>query len=85
MNGPRVCPLCGGTLERRTITHAVVHGNRVIVFQDVPAAVCRQCGEPYFAGAVVDQMNQFAWTLPEAPGGELSVYVHSLALAPATA
>jgi YgiT-type zinc finger domain-containing protein len=77
--------LCRGALEARTIRHAVVYGNRVIIFTDVPATVCVQCGELYFAGETVDQMNRFAWLLPDTPGDELSVHFHSLAPAPLTA
>ena len=75
----QVCAYCSGALEPRTIRHAVVDGNRVIVFDGVPAMVCRQCGEPFFAGQVVDEMNRFAWSLPETPGGDLSVHFHNLA------
>ena len=74
----QMCLLCGGTLASRTVRHAVVYGDRVIVFNDVPAMVCGQCGEPFFAGSVVDHMNRFAWSLPEAPAGDLSVHLHSL-------
>jgi YgiT-type zinc finger domain-containing protein len=77
------CPLCGGSLHQRTVRHAVVHDGRVIVFDGVPALVCAQCGEPVFAGGVVDQMNRFAWSLPKTPGAELSVHYHNLSAEPA--
>lgn len=79
----QTCLNCGGELIADTIRHAVTHGSRVIVFIDVPARVCRQCGEAFFAGTVVDEMNRFAWALGEGPGDELSVHFHSLAAVPA--
>ena len=36
---------CGGTLERKTITHQQPWGNELYEFENVPALVCRQCGE----------------------------------------
>ncbi len=79
--GEQVWAYCRGALEPRTIRHAVVYGNRVVVFSDVLAMVCGQCGEPFFAGPVVDEMNRFAWSLPELPGDDLSVHFHTLAAA----
>jgi YgiT-type zinc finger domain-containing protein len=82
-----VCAYCAGPLREAVVRHAVTHGSRVVVFTDVPARVCGQCGEPFFAGAVVDEMNRFAWALgepSEAPGRDLSVHVHSLGAAVAT-
>lgn len=59
------------------IRHAAVYGSRVVVFDAVPANVCLQCGEPFFAGETVDQMNRFIWSLPEGTD-ELSVHLHRL-------
>ena len=78
------CLYCRGGLKPRTVRHAIVQGSRVAVFSEVPAMVCGQCGEPFFAGCIVDEMNRFAWSLRETPGEQLSVHFHSLAL-PATA
>jgi YgiT-type zinc finger domain-containing protein len=33
-----------------------VLGKVVVVVKDVPAEVCRTCGEPYIAGAVTDRL-----------------------------
>lgn len=52
-----VCPLCGGRLvanQRATIPFVL--GKVVIVVKDVPAEMCRNCGEPYLAGAVTDRL-----------------------------
>jgi YgiT-type zinc finger domain-containing protein len=71
-------------LEDAVVRHAVTYGSRVIVFTDVPARVCRQCGEPFFAGSIVDAMNRFAWGLGEAgeaSRGDLSVHVYPIGAA----
>jgi YgiT-type zinc finger domain-containing protein len=81
-----VCALCHGGLRDELVRHAMTYGSRVIVFTNVPARVCRQCGEPFFAGPVVDEMNRFAWALGEGtdtPQGDVSVHFHQLVAATA--
>jgi len=56
-NKTGVCPLCGGRLmanQRATIPFVL--GKVVIVVKDVPAEVCRSCGEPYLPGVVTDRL-----------------------------
>lgn len=51
------CPLCGGRLtpdQRATIPFVL--GKVVVVVKDVPAEVCRGCGEPYLTGAATDRL-----------------------------
>ena len=51
------CPLCGGRLipdQQATIPFML--GKVVVVVKDVPAEVCRSCGEPYLTGAATDQL-----------------------------
>ena len=82
------CANCRGRLRDQVVRHAALFGSRVVVFTNVPARVCEQCGEPFFAGAVVDEMNRFAWALGEQTdlaGGDLSVHIHQLGEAPAAA
>ncbi len=51
------CPLCGGRLiPDQHATIPFVLGRVVVVVKDVPAEVCRSCGEPYLTGAATDQM-----------------------------
>jgi len=46
------CSRCGGTLERKTITHQQPWGDELYEFENVPALVCRQCGEVWLEAAV---------------------------------
>jgi YgiT-type zinc finger domain-containing protein len=44
------CPACGETCEEKVITLALPRtGTGLAVFKNVPAEVCRQCGEPRFS------------------------------------
>lgn len=45
MKTPTLCALCGGTLERKSITYQHPWRGELYEFENVPALVCRQCGE----------------------------------------
>ena len=42
------CSYCDGELEKRTVQYEYRWEGKLFVFEDVPARVCRQCGEKYF-------------------------------------
>ncbi len=51
------CPLCGGRLTPdQQATIPFVLGQVVVIVKDVPAEVCRSCGEPYLTGAATDRL-----------------------------
>lgn len=52
------CSVCGGTVAAKRVEKAVSRGGRLIALvRDVPAGVCRQCGERYFKANVVKQLE----------------------------
>jgi HTH-type transcriptional regulator/antitoxin MqsA len=56
------CPLCGGGLEDRRITHAQHYGERIIILENVPAEVCRQCGEVLLRPGVLERIQDLVWS-----------------------
>jgi YgiT-type zinc finger domain-containing protein len=46
---PAACPICGGMPEPGTTTFTADLTASVLVIRDVPALVCRQCGEAWLA------------------------------------
>ena len=52
------CSFCDGELEDRLVQHEYRWEGNLFVFEDVPARVCRQCGEKYFDAAVVKAMER---------------------------
>ena len=52
MTESSLCARCGGSLERKTITHQQPWGEELYEFESVPALVCRQCGEVYLTAEV---------------------------------
>jgi YgiT-type zinc finger domain-containing protein len=58
---PSVCAHCGGSLERKTITHRQPWGDELYEFENVPALVWSQCGEVWLAaevGHLIDKVIQ---------------------------
>jgi YgiT-type zinc finger domain-containing protein len=52
------CYFCQGRLTHKRIQHVHRWGNRIIIFDDVPAEVCQQCGEVYFSPEVLKLMDE---------------------------
>jgi len=52
------CSFCDGELEEQLVQHEYHWEGKLFVFEDVPARVCRQCGERYFDAVVVKAMEQ---------------------------
>ncbi|MBM3134854.1 MAG: type II toxin-antitoxin system MqsA family antitoxin [Chloroflexi bacterium] len=52
------CYFCKGKLARKRIRHVHRWGTRIIIFDDVPAEVCQQCGEVYFSPEVLKLMDE---------------------------
>ena len=45
MNDANTCPMCGGTLEEKTIQLDFRYKGHLVVIEGVPAQVCRNCRE----------------------------------------
>ncbi len=52
------CSFCGGPVQEELVTVVRLHKGRIIVIEDVPAGVCQQCGERYYRGPVVEDIEQ---------------------------
>lgn len=48
------CRYCRGELEEKRITRVQEYQGRWYVIENVPALVCRQCGETFFTPATHD-------------------------------
>lgn len=54
------CSFCGGKVEEKKITVDYRWKGELLIIKDVPAGVCRQCGEQYFRGNVAEEMERLA-------------------------
>ena len=54
------CHFCGGRLEPRRVEYMSRWGNdgQWVLVKDVPADVCTQCGEQFFAPDIADVLSR---------------------------
>ena len=71
------CPICGGPLEARKITHPQKYDDKIIILENVPALVCRQCGEVLLTPVVVKKMQKAVWSRGK-PSRSIQVPVYDL-------
>jgi len=71
------CFYCKGRVEQRRIEHVHQWGGKLYLFRNVPAEVCRQCGEVYFGPETLDAIDNVVLSEVK-PGEHVSVPVFSL-------
>ena len=52
------CYFCRGQVVPKRVRHIHEWGERVLIFNDVPAEVCQQCGEVYFGPDALQMMDK---------------------------
>ena len=52
------CAACGGKLSDTTITHEERRGDKLWLFQNVPARVCGRCGEVWIEERVLRDIDR---------------------------
>lgn len=52
------CSFCGGEVEEDVVSVVRMRQGKLVMLEGVPAGVCRQCGERYYRGAVVEEMER---------------------------
>jgi YgiT-type zinc finger domain-containing protein len=51
---------CGHPVRQRRVTVDLQRGERLCVFRNVPVGVCSKCGERYYAGGVLEALDELA-------------------------
>ncbi len=51
------CAVCGGKLTRKIIKYDQHWGDKIVIFEDVPARTCLACGEIWLGSKVVEAMD----------------------------
>jgi YgiT-type zinc finger domain-containing protein len=54
----KTCYICGGEVINKRIRHVHYWKDEIVVFENVPAEVCTQCGEIYFSPDVLAVMDK---------------------------
>lgn len=52
------CVLCKGSLENKNINHIMDLDGQITIVKNVPAKVCRQCGESYIEHEVAIKIEE---------------------------
>ncbi|MEK7848393.1 MAG: type II toxin-antitoxin system MqsA family antitoxin [Chloroflexota bacterium] len=72
------CPFCAGELEDRAVTYPQKYKDTLIILENVPAEVCRQCGQVLLRPDVQERIQEIVWS--ETPPKRMaSVPVYDLA------
>ena len=53
-----ICCYCKGNMEEANTTYVSDNGESVIVIRRVPCHKCKQCGEVFYNGTVVERLEQ---------------------------
>ena len=60
------CYFCGGKIEARRVTAENWWGETLALVENVPALVCRNCGESYFEAETCKKLDHLRTTPPPA-------------------
>ena len=53
-----LCAVCGGELQETAMTHEERRGDKLYLFQNVPARACTACGEIWIDEKVLQQIDR---------------------------
>jgi YgiT-type zinc finger domain-containing protein len=54
-----LCDLCGGELGYKKVNLELHIQKELVICEDLPADVCKQCGEKYFDAEVSKKIDEF--------------------------
>lgn len=54
------CSFCGGPVEERLVNVDYRTKTGLVIIENVPAGVCRQCGEQYYTAQAAKAMERLA-------------------------
>jgi YgiT-type zinc finger domain-containing protein len=57
------CYFCGGEMKKGKTTYTINKKGYHLLIDEVQAWICKQCGEPYFEGNVVDAIQKLVGEL----------------------
>lgn len=52
------CFMCKGETEKKLVNYIVDMDKTIVIIKDVPANVCKQCGERYFDDEVMEKLEK---------------------------
>jgi YgiT-type zinc finger domain-containing protein len=67
------CGICKAETEQRLVTYTEDVNNSVIVIRNVPATVCTECGNIWYAGTVAARLEEIVDHIIEAKVADVAV------------
>ena len=74
-NAMKDCYFCKGRVIEQKVKVDFRWGHKLKIIENVPAAVCQQCGETYFQSEVYKTMQKLAASRKK-PAARLTVDIH---------
>ena len=69
------CAFCQGDLQEKLITYPTEYEGRVVIVENVPALVCKQCGETVLRPDVAEKLQKIVWgEVPQPKTVEVASY-----------
>jgi len=67
------CGICKAEMEEKAVTYTEDVDQGVIVIRHVPAHVCTECGNTWYSGTVVAELEKLVDQFASSTGSEVSV------------
>ena len=67
------CGICKAEMEEKAVTYTEDVDQGVIVIRHVPAHVCTECGNTWYSGTVVAELEKLVDKFASSTGSEVSV------------
>jgi YgiT-type zinc finger domain-containing protein len=67
------CGICKAEMEEKSVTYTEDLEQGVVVIRHVPAHVCTECGNKWYSGAIVAELEKLIDKYESLSGSEVSV------------
>jgi len=67
------CGICKAEMEEKNVTYTEDIDQGVIVVRHVPAQICTECGNVWYSGVVVAELEKLVDKFESSVGSEISV------------
>ena len=61
------CEYCNGEIREKKVTVDHWYEEKLVIIKDVPVGVCQECGQRYYAAAMLDRLDAMAQNSDIAP------------------
>ena len=67
------CGICKAEMEEKNVTYTEDIEQGVIVIRHIPAQVCTECGNTWYSGTVVEELEELVDKFALLTGSEVSI------------